>query len=150
MPATLLGRSWLWRQLRVDLPEGSFHVLYSGRGLGFETVYVDDQVAERRAGLWFVPLFVFPIAGRLGVVEVRVWPWLTLRSFHLVVDGQVLYAEGARAPANVPLAWVEEVCRRWEATGKASREVTRKMPGLLGLGDGITARDDRTREGPVP
>jgi hypothetical protein len=143
MSAELISWGWLRRELRVDMPDGSFRVVYSGRGMGFETVYVDDFVAERATNLlWFVPVFVFPLGRRLGVVEVRVWPWLTLRSFHLLVDGNVLYAEGERSPANVPPAWVQEICRRWEATGRVNPEVTEKMPSLLTPNAGIRRASD--------
>jgi hypothetical protein len=135
MRATLLSSSWLWRKLRVELPEADFQVVYSAWGMGHETVYVDDEIAERVSNMSlnpvrFVPVFVFPIGRRLGTVEVRVWPWLTMRSFHLIVDGEVLYGEGQRSTARVPPDWIEEVRRRWEATGRVSVEVTGKLAKL--------------------
>src|SRR5215218_1977902 len=103
--ATLVRRSWLLRELRVELPGGESRVVYSGRGLGFETVYVDGQAAGRPSNLslspfHFVPVFLFRIGQGLGAVEVRVWPWTAIRSFHLAVDGEVAYAEGERSPAR--------------------------------------------------
>ena len=131
MHATLISWGWLLRQLEVELPEGRFIVTYNGRGFGYESVYVDEQVAEHATSLlWFVPVFVFPLGRRLGTIEVRVWPWLALRSLHLIVDGEVLYAEGTRSAAHVPPGWVEELGRRWHETGKVSDEVTRKLAGL--------------------
>jgi hypothetical protein len=102
MQAKLLKRSWLRRCLRVDAPEGTFQVEYSGRGFGFESVYVDGRPADRRVGLWFVPVFQFPLGSQTGAVEVRVWPWLTIRSFHLLVGDEVVYAEGERKPFLAP------------------------------------------------
>ena len=98
--------------------------------------------------------FGWTSSGRhLGVVEVRVWPWLCIRSFHLLVGGEVLYAEGQRrAPEQtaLPAAWVDEVCRRWEATGKVSREVTDELSALLPPSERIRPADDRTRRRDQP
>src|SRR4051794_2081054 len=104
--------------------------------MGYETGYVDGWVAERPQNLslnpfHFVAVFVFPIRQRLGVVEVRVWPWMVIRSFHLLIDGEVVYAEGERSPAHVPPAWVEDVRRRWLASGWASDVVAGKLSTLL-------------------
>jgi len=143
MRATLIHWSWLCRRLAVELPEGEFVVTYNGRGFGYETVYVDDRVAERATSLlWFVPVFVFPIGRRLGTVEVQVWPWLTMRSFHLIVDGVILYGEGQRSAAHVPPDWIEEIRQRWEATGKVSSEVTQKLATLADAKGRIRRADE--------
>ena len=81
MKATLEARSWLRRRLRVDMPDGAFVVHYSGRGIGYESVWVNGtQVPARGDGLWFAPRFEFPLGSTPAAVEVRVWPWLTIRS----------------------------------------------------------------------
>jgi hypothetical protein len=61
MKATLEARSWLRRRLRVDMPDGAFVVHYSGRGIGYESVWVNGiRVPARGDGLWFAPLFELP------------------------------------------------------------------------------------------
>src|SRR5438874_11715125 len=102
MRVTLLRSSWLKRVLQLETQEGTYEIVYSGRGLGFESVYVNGRLAERGSALWFVPLFVFPLGSQLGAVEVRVWPWLTIRSFHLLVEDEEVYKEGARKPFLTP------------------------------------------------
>jgi hypothetical protein len=52
--------------------------------------------AVRNERLWFGPVLVFPLGSRLAAVEVRVWPWLTIHSFHLLVEDEVVDAEGLR------------------------------------------------------
>lgn len=97
MNATLELRSWLRRRLRVETLEGVFVVEYSGRGFGYESVWIDGVRAPgSNTGAWFVPRFDFDLGSAYAAVEVRVWPWLTIRSFHLVVAGEVLYEEGPR------------------------------------------------------
>jgi hypothetical protein len=44
--------------------------------------------------LWFVPRFESAIDAMLAVLEVRVWPWLAVRSLRLHIDGQTIYEEG--------------------------------------------------------
>jgi hypothetical protein len=102
MQVRLLQSSWLKRVLRLETDEGAYEIVYSGRGLGFESVFVDGSIAERASGLWFVPLFIFPLGSRMGAVEVRVWPWLTIRSFHLLVEDEEVYKEGSRKPFLIP------------------------------------------------
>src|SRR5262245_41812735 len=107
MRATLLRRSWLRRVLRVETAEGAFTVAYNGRG-GWdgEAIYVDDQLAAHNPSLWFGPVFMFSLGEQLAAVEIRAWPWLTIRSFHLLVEDEVLYAEGTRQPFLAP-NWAE-------------------------------------------
>src|SRR5690242_6273597 len=102
MQVTLLRSSWLKRTLRLVTHERTYEIVYSGRGLGFESVYVNGCLAERGSGFWFVPLFVFPLGNQIGAVEVRVWPWLTIRSFHLLVEDEEVYKEGTRRPFLTP------------------------------------------------
>jgi hypothetical protein len=94
MSAELIGRGWLRREIRVALPDGLHVVAYDGTGLGYEQVIVDGTPIRRTSWLWFEPRFEFKLGGWLGVVEVAIWPWLTLRSLVLRVGDRVLYAEG--------------------------------------------------------
>jgi hypothetical protein len=85
--------------LEVHTDEGWFVVEYNGRGFGYESVWVNGRCAAREtSALWFVPRFVFRLGFLPAAVEVRVWPWLTIRSFHLVVGDAVLYSEGSGTP----------------------------------------------------
>src|SRR5262249_25430763 len=105
MRATAIESSWLRRVLEVHTDEGWFLVEYNGRGFGYESVYVNGELALASTSLaWFVPRFDFRMGPHPAVVEVRVWPWLTIRSFRLTVDDAVLYAEGWRMPA-LPDGW---------------------------------------------
>lgn len=98
--ASLIQTGWLTRVLAVQLedpPAPPRIVRYSGRGIGFETVYVDRTVAARATSWrWFVPRFVFSLAGHEAIVTVRfgLFPFLTIESFALTVDGKSLYSEG--------------------------------------------------------
>src|SRR5262245_5176438 len=93
--ATLRRSSWLRRVFDGGTPEGRVRVEYNGRGIGHESVFVDGARArEVTSFFWFVPRFDFLLGRRPGVIEVRVWPWLTVRSFRLWVDGVCVYSEG--------------------------------------------------------
>jgi len=93
--AELAKARWLYRAIQVETPEELFLVVYNGWGLGYETVSVNGQVVNRETGvLWFAPRLTFYVGERLAVVRVRVWPWLTLRSLELLIDGWCVYAEG--------------------------------------------------------
>jgi hypothetical protein len=93
--AELAKARWLYRAIQVETPEELFLVEYNGWGLGYETVSVNGQVVSRETGvLWFAPRFKFFVGNRPAVVRVRVWPWLTLRSLELFIDGWCVYAEG--------------------------------------------------------
>ncbi len=84
------------------------HVVeYDGRGIGYEQVSVDGVVI-RGSHYWFVPRFEFKVGGLAGTVEIRVWPWLTLRSLILRLGDIVIYAEGTygeKKQVNIPHEW---------------------------------------------
>lgn len=94
MSAQLIRRGWLHRAIEVTLPDGLHVVEYDGRGLGYEQVSADGSVIRKALWYWFVPRFEFKLGGWPGRVEVRVWPWLTLRSLVLRVGDRIAYAEG--------------------------------------------------------
>ncbi len=111
MSAKLIHRGWLRRAIEFSLPDGPHVVEYDGRGIGFEHVSVDGAVLRKTCWFWFVPRFEFKLGGWPGVVEVRVWPWLLLRSLMLRVGDRVVYAEGvnvgAKKLAGLPSDWAE-------------------------------------------
>jgi hypothetical protein len=102
MRAVLEASSWLCRTLRVDIADAHFVVRYNGRTIGYETVWVNGERAKvTPSWLWFVPLFQFRIGSLPARVEVHVWPWLAFRSFHLIVEDEVLYGEGVRRGRSI-------------------------------------------------
>jgi len=86
----------LFREWIVSTPAGAFRVTYYGHGFGFESVSVDGVVAVRtRSLIWYVSKFNFRVGGLPATVEVRVWPWLTLRGIRLHIADEVCYSEGS-------------------------------------------------------
>jgi hypothetical protein len=83
MRAILVQRGWLRRTLEVEMADGMHIVDYNGHGLGYEQVTVDGFIIRIPSFWWYVPRFEFKLSGWPSVVEVRVYPWLTLRSFAL-------------------------------------------------------------------
>ncbi len=94
--ATLESKSWLRRRLAVSTPEGIHAIEYLGRGLGWEGVTLDGVMVARGTSIsWWVPRFDFAVGSRDAVVEVRIWPWFTIRSFRFTLGGEVVYQEPA-------------------------------------------------------
>jgi hypothetical protein len=94
MLARLVRRGWLLRGVEFSLEDGPHVVEYDGRGMGYEQVTADGVVIRKTRWDWFVPRFEFKVGGWPGLVEIRVWPWLLLRSLVLRVGDRVIYAEG--------------------------------------------------------
>jgi hypothetical protein len=111
MSARLIRRGWLIRGIEISMSDGVHFVEYNGWGFGYEKVAVDGTVIRKRSWYWFVPHFEFKVGGYPSSVEVRVWPWCSLRSLVLRVGGQVVYAEGTsrwdKRPIAVPGDWDE-------------------------------------------
>lgn len=96
-----VGGGWLRRELELSTPEKAYRVVYDGRGLGFETVYVDGELAWRGTGnAWFYPRFFFYVGDLPASLDVRVWPWLGVRAVTLRVRGEVVYREGPPAGSD--------------------------------------------------
>lgn len=94
MNGTLLSKGMLSRRIEAVTPEGRFVVEYQGGGMGFEQVLVDGVVAARtRSTRWFVPWFDFRVGSLPALIEVQVWPWLSIKSLKLTVGGATLYSE---------------------------------------------------------
>lgn len=95
MDVKLSRKKWLYREWEVSLPAGRFRVVYSGYGSGFESISIDDViVVKTRSVFWFVRKFEFSIGDLPATVQVRVWPWLTLRAIRLTIEDKVCYSEG--------------------------------------------------------
>jgi hypothetical protein len=107
MSARLISRGWLRRVIEVPLPDGRHLVEYDGSGLGYEQVSVDGRVIRKRSWCWFAPRFEFKLGGWPSVVDVEIWPWLTLRSLRLRVGDRVVYAEGGESKKPLPWDWAD-------------------------------------------
>jgi hypothetical protein len=93
--ARLIGQGWLRRMIEVSLPDGPHLLEYYGAGLGYEQVSADGLVIRKASLIWFVPRFEFKLGGWPAVLEIRVWPWFTVRSLVVRVGDWVVYAEGS-------------------------------------------------------
>jgi hypothetical protein len=97
MKAALRKKRWLFREWIVTTPVGEQTVCYSGRRYGYEFVQVNGEVAVKtRSWVWFVPKFEFKIGDTPARVDVRVWPWFTIRAIRLQVADEICYSEGIR------------------------------------------------------
>jgi hypothetical protein len=96
MTAQLIKSSWLSRTWEISTPDGKFTVQYSGLGFGNEKISVNGKVTVKKSSLlWFVPRFEFPLGQAPAILEIRVWPWLAIRSLLLNVNGEDCYREGS-------------------------------------------------------
>lgn len=87
-------KSWLRRSIDVSTPTGSFEIAYNGHGFGYESVFVNGELAARKAStLWYVPAFEFDIGEYRATIKVSVSWTLTIRRFVLEIDGQEVHAE---------------------------------------------------------
>lgn len=98
LDAILVESGWLRRCVKLLAPAETM-IEYNGRGIGYESVLVDGGVALRPTSWWwFIPRFDFTIETQNGALpvslEVRVWPWLCIRKFRLIVANKCVYSEG--------------------------------------------------------
>ena len=92
--AELLEKRWLFRVVNLTTSRGSFKITYFGKGMGYECVFVnDDLVSKQDSHLWYVPKFDFNFQGINFSVNVRVYPWLAIRKFWIEVDNKIVYSE---------------------------------------------------------
>ncbi|MBC8355541.1 MAG: hypothetical protein H8E66_26485 [Planctomycetes bacterium] len=93
---------WRWVYRRFELNGQSDAVIeYNGRGVGYETVFVNGVVAIRVSspGISFsTPIdFVVPMGADSSAharFEIRTRALLFLGAFRLFIDGYVVYSEG--------------------------------------------------------
>ena len=99
---TLIEKTWLRRVLQVSTSEGEYIVKYDGRGFGWEAVFVGDQkVSGGRSWVWFIPRFDFKLGTAEAMIQVRVWPWLSMRRFSFSLNGVVEYGEERGLPEHL-------------------------------------------------
>lgn len=92
--AELHESRWLFRSVNLKTSKGDFNITYFGRGKGYECVFVNDElVSKKDSNLWYVPEFNFNYKGINFSVNIRVYPWLTIRKFWIEIDNQTVYSE---------------------------------------------------------
>jgi hypothetical protein len=127
--AQLKGKGFQFRSWDVTTPEGRFTVAYNARGMGEETIHVDDRIVRRsRSTWWYSPHFEFPIGAADAVLIVRYWPWLTIRWIRLIVGGRSVYAEGTPESTATAEALSSVIADRVAASGV--EVVSDESPGL--------------------
>ena len=92
--AELLESRWLFRSVNLETNKGNFKITYFGKGIGYECVFVNEElVSKKDSKLWYVPKFNFKHKGVNFSINVRVYPWLTIRKFWIDIDNQTVYSE---------------------------------------------------------
>ena len=95
MNTTLKSGGWLKRVIEIPRPGTVAVLTYSGRGLGTEKVSIEDTESVGISAFgWFVPRFKLNYENDNYIIEIRVWPWLTLRSMTVEKNGKIIYSEG--------------------------------------------------------
>lgn len=90
----LVEKKWLFRKVNLKTSKGTFDIIYFGKGMGYECVFVNDElVSKKDNSYWYVPKFDFNYQGMNFSVNVRVYPWMTIRRFWIEVDGKIVYSE---------------------------------------------------------
>jgi hypothetical protein len=65
------------------------------RRLGKESVSINGNTTISKTSLWwFAPRFEISHNGEEYIVEVRVWPWMSIRSFRIERNGETIFVEG--------------------------------------------------------
>ncbi len=91
----LVKKGWLYRSVNLVTSDGSFNIAYSGQGMGYECVFVNDElVSKKDSHLWYAPKFDFEFQGMIVSVNVRIYPWMTIRKFWIEVGHKTVYSEG--------------------------------------------------------
>lgn len=91
----LIKNGFLYKEFDVRTSVGTFKVVYNGRELGTESIWVNDKIAIRMPSLiWFVPEFNFNIDNNIkSKISVRIWPWFAFRRFAFEIDGKLYYSK---------------------------------------------------------
>lgn len=93
--AKLTESGWLHREFDVFTPKGFFKVVYAGRGLGYERIWVNSQmVCHKDSPWWSAPEFSFPLGEYSAHIKVRISIWMTISFLSLEANGEQVYIEG--------------------------------------------------------
>ena len=114
MRVTLRRQTWLGIELLVETGSAVFLVEYVGSGLG-EKVYVNGRLAAHKVE-WLslslvAPRIEFELGSHPAAIEVGVWPWLAMRSFRLIVSGEIVYDRATHAATSVDVAEDQDCSR---------------------------------------
>jgi hypothetical protein len=92
--AELIEKRWLFRVVEITTSKGNFKITYFGKGMGYECVFVNDElVSKKDSHTWYVPNFSFRYQGINFSVNVRIYPWMTIRKFWIEIDNKIVYSE---------------------------------------------------------
>jgi hypothetical protein len=92
--AKLVEKRRLFRVVNLTTSKGDFKITYFGKGMGYECVFVNDElISKKDSNAWYVPKFDFQFNGMSISVNVRVYPWLTIRKFWIEIDNKIVYSE---------------------------------------------------------
>ena len=95
MDNQLIAKGWLKREIKI--PDCEEAITYSGRGFGTEKVSIGiNEFPSQSEYGWFVPEFDFKHNGIHYNVQVRVWPWVALRSLEVYQNERLIYSEGSK------------------------------------------------------
>ena len=97
MKVEINNNTWLKRTLRIEINKYIFNLEYNGRGLGKEEVMLNGVSLNRQSSItWFAPTFEIKNNNDTFKVEIRVWPWLSIRSMYVFLNNDIIYKEGAK------------------------------------------------------
>jgi hypothetical protein len=123
MEATLVESTRNRRVFELKTPNDTHRVEYVGGVTGIESVRVDGKrVAKQQRFLAFVLRFDFLVESQPALLEVRVYPWMSLRAVQLWVGGELVYAHGPGLLQSVE-------CRREQEVLEKGRKIALSLLG---------------------
>jgi len=96
---TLTRKRWIYRRIELNGKSNAI-IEYNGRGVGYETVFVNGEIAARVTGnqIEFTTPIDFAVPSPSGTlaarIEIKTAFLLFLGAFRLLIDGHVVYIEG--------------------------------------------------------
>jgi len=88
-------QGWLKRTIEIELIDRGVRIDYSGRTFSFGSACIDGvPLTAGRSRFWFTPKFEAFLDGNHYEIEIRVWPWLAVRSLSVSVDEKRVFLEG--------------------------------------------------------
>lgn len=98
LPATVVAlcvdHSWMHRVWLVRGREGVHIVQYVGVGANWDGIDIDGQVVVKEKSTWLRDQRLqAKLDDRALALQVRKWPWITVRGLTLTLDGGTIYEE---------------------------------------------------------
>ena len=95
MRVFITSQGWLKRTIEIELFDRSVRIDYSGLIFGFGSACIDGMpLVSGSSRFWFAPKFEALLDGIHYEIEVRVWPWLAVRSLSVSVGEKRVFLEG--------------------------------------------------------